>query len=88
MKEYRGVVNKLGVRDLVPADREAVGHQRVPVVELAELQGDAVAVLELRPEEQRGIELQLQQVTAQLLHVLLHYDVDGLSWKAKEQGGR
>ncbi len=77
--EERGVVKKLGVRDFISVDVEAVRHQRVPVVEVAELQSDAVAVLETRIEEQGRVELQLQQVTAQLLHVLFYYNAYCLS---------
>lgn len=76
MQEDGGVVHKLGEGDLVSVDEEAVGHQRVPVVELAELQSDAVAVLETLAKEQRRIELQLKQVAAQMLHVVFDDDVD------------
>ena len=85
MREDRGVVKKLGVRDFIPIDDEAVRHHWVPVVELAELQGDAVAVLERHIEEQGGIELQLQQVTAQMLHILFYYYLDDLPWVAKNK---
>lgn len=61
---------------MVSVDEEAVGHQRVPVVEVAELQSDAVAVLETLAKEQRRIELQLKQVAAQMLHVIFDDDVD------------
>lgn len=81
MHEDGGVVKKLGVRDIIAINEEAVRHQWVPVVEVAELQSNAVAVLEMLIEKQRGIELQLKQVTTQMLHILLYYDVDYLPWK-------
>lgn len=83
MQEDGGVVNKFGVWDFISIDKKAVGHQWVPVVEVAELQSNAVAVLETRVEQQRGIELQLQQVTTQMLHVLFDYDVDYLPWRTE-----
>lgn len=83
MHEERCVVKKLRVGDVISVDEKAVGHQRVPVVEVAELHGDTVAVLETLIEEQGGIELQLQQVTAQLLHVLFNDNVDDLPWVGK-----
>lgn len=84
MHEEGGVVHKLGVRDVISINEEAVRHQWVPVVEVAELQSDAVAVLETLIEKQRGVELQLKQVTTQMLHVLFYYDVDYLPWKTKK----
>lgn len=55
--EDGGVVDELLVWQLVSIDDEAVGHQRVPVVEVAELQRDTIAVLEVGIEEQGRIEL-------------------------------
>lgn len=78
------VVNELGVQDFMSIDEKAVRHQWVPVVEVAELQSDAVAVLETLFEEQRGIKLQLQQITAQMLHILFDYDVDYLPCRTKK----
>lgn len=69
---------------MISINEEAVRHQWVPVVEVAELQSDAVAVLETLIEKQGGIELQLKQVTTQMLHVLFYYDVDYLPWKTKK----
>lgn len=77
--EDGGVVEKLLVRQLVSVDDKGVGHQRVPVVEVAELQSDAVPVLEVGIEEQGGIELQLQHVAAEVLHVLLDHYFYGLT---------
>lgn len=84
MHKDGGVVNKLGVWDLVSVDEKAVGHQWVPVIELAELQGDAVTVLKARVEEQGGVKFQLQHVAAQLLHVLFDYNLDDLTWRRGE----
>lgn len=69
--------------DFISVNEEAVRYQRVPVVEVAELQSDAVAVLETCVEEQGGIELELEQVTTQMLHVLFNYNVDYFSWGTK-----
>lgn len=72
--EHGVVEEELLVRQLVSVDEEAVGHQGVPVVQLTELQSDAVPVLEAGVEQQGGIKLQLQQVPTEVLHVLLdHY---------------
>lgn len=79
VREDGGVVEELLVRQLVSVDDEAVGHERVPVVEVAELQSDAVPVLEVGIEEQGGVELQLQHVAAEVLHVLLDHYFDGLT---------
>lgn len=51
------------------------------MVELVELHGDPVAVLELGAEQQLGVELELQEIATQLLHVLLDDDLDGLPWE-------
>lgn len=83
MREEGAVVDELRVRDVLPVDEEAVRHERVPVVEVGELQSDAVAVLETCVEEQGGIELEVQQVTTQVLHVLFYYNVDSLSCGTK-----
>lgn len=64
MRQDGGVVQKLGVRDFFSVDEEAVRHEWVPVVEVGELQGDAVSVLEAHSEEQGGVVLQLQVVAA------------------------
>lgn len=77
--ENGGVVEELLVRVLVAINHKAVRHQRVPVVELAELQSDAVPVLEVGIKEQGGVELQAQQVSAEVLHVLLYHYLDGLT---------
>lgn len=81
MRQDRSVEEELRIRQLVSVDVEGVGHQRVPVVELAEFQRDAVPVLEVGVEEHGGIELELQQVAAQVLHVLLYHNPYGLAWK-------
>lgn len=79
--EDGGVVQELGVWDFISVNEKAVWHQRVPVVEMAELQGDAVSVLETHVEEQGGVIGQLQMVATQVLHVLLYNDVDYLTWE-------
>lgn len=77
--EDRRVEQELCVRKLLSVYVEAVGHQRVPVVELAELQRDAVPVLEMRVKQQGGVKLQLQKVAAQVLHILLYHDSNRLA---------
>lgn len=79
--EHGGVEQELLVAVLLGAHLEGVGHERVPVVELVELHGDAVAVLELGAEQQFRVKLQPQEVAAQLLHVLLNHNLDGLPWE-------
>lgn len=71
--DNRGVEDELFIGQFISVDEEAVGHHGVPVVELAELQSDPVAVLEVGVEKQAGIELQLQPVAAEVLHVLLYH---------------
>lgn len=51
------------------------------MVELAELQSDTVAVLEGRAEQQGGIELELKQVSAEVLHVIFYHDSYGLTFE-------
>lgn len=81
VRQNRRVEEELFVWQLVPIYYEAVGHQRVPVVELAELQSDTVAVLEVRAEQQGGIELELKQVSAKVLHVIFYHDSYGLAFE-------
>lgn len=72
-RDNRGVEDELFVGQFVSVDKKAVGHHGVPVVELAELQSDPVAILEVGVKKQGGIELQLQPVSAEVLHVLLYH---------------
>lgn len=65
-------------------DDEVVRHQRVPAVELTELQSDAIAVLERHSEQQRRIKLQFQEITAKVLHIIFNYNGDDLTFKVKE----
>lgn len=74
VRENRRVEEELPVRQLISIDKEAVRHQGVPVVELAELQRNAVPVLELGAKQQWGIKFQFQQVSAEVLHVFLYDD--------------
>lgn len=80
---YSGVEHKLLVAVLSVLDVEGVGHQRVPVVKSVELRCDAVLILELLVEEQLRVELELEVVAAQMLHVVLDHNLDGLSCKIK-----
>lgn len=49
------------------------------MVEVAELQGDSIAVLETCIEEQLWVKLQVQHVATQVLHILFYYNVDDLT---------
>lgn len=75
VREDGTIVEKMGVWDVISINDEVVGHHGVPVVKLDELLSDAVTVLELLFEEQGGIELQLEQITTYMLHILLNYDL-------------
>lgn len=55
------------------------------MVKVVELHGDAVTVLELLFEEQRGVKLQLEFIIAQLLDVLFNYDFNRLTWETKKK---
>lgn len=83
--QYGGVEQELLIAVVLGAHREGVGHERVPVVEMVELQGNAILVLELGAEQQLWVELELQEVAAQLLHVLLDDDLDGLPCEQSQQ---
>lgn len=73
VRENRSVEEELRVRQFISVNKEAVRHQRVPVVELAELQRDTVPILEVGVKQQGGIKLELQQVSTEVLHVLLYH---------------
>lgn len=83
--QHGGVEQELLVAVVLGAHLEGVRHERVPVVEMVELHGNAVLVLELDAEQQLRVELELQEVAAQLLHVLLDHDLDGLPWEQGQQ---
>lgn len=51
MQKQRGVEGETRVRNVIPIHMEAVRHQRVPVVQVAELEGDTIAVLEALAED-------------------------------------
>lgn len=78
MCEHRRVEEELWVGELVPVDEEAVRHQGVPVVQVAELQSDAVPVLERGVKQEGRVKLQMQQVSTEVLHVLLYHYAYGL----------
>lgn len=90
--EHGGVVEELLVAVLLSLDGEGVGHQRVPVVELVELHRNAIPVLELLLKQQLRVELEVQEVPAEVLDVVLNDDLDGLPWaggeRRKHQRGR
>lgn len=88
VQEHGGVVEKLLVAVLFPLDDEGVWHQPVPVIELVELHRDAIPVLELPPEQQLGVELEAEEVPAEVLHVVFNDDLDGLPWAGGERRRR
>lgn len=57
VSEDRGVEEELCVGKVIPVNEEAVRHQGVPVVKVAELKGDTVPVLERGVEQESGIKL-------------------------------
>lgn len=79
MHDEGGVEKKVGILNFISINNEVVWHEWVPVVEVGELQSDAVAVLQTPIKKQRGIKLHLKQVTTQVLHVLFDYDVNCLA---------
>lgn len=79
---HRRVEDKLLVVVLGPFDVERVGHQRVPVVQAVELRRDAVLVLEALVEEELGVELELEVVATEMLHVVLDHNLDGLTCRS------
>ena len=86
--EHGGVVEELLVAVLFPLDDEGVGHQPVPVIELIELHCDAIPVLELRPKQQLGVELEAQVVPAEVLDIVFNDDLNGLPWAGGERSSR
>lgn len=76
---HRVVEDKLLVAVFLVLDVEAVGHQRVPVVQRVELGRDAVLVLETRLEQQLRVKLELEVVAAQVLDVVFYHNLDGLA---------
>ena len=62
----------------LPADVEAVGHEGVPVVQMVELRGNPVLVLERLAEQELGSEQELVVVAAEVLDVVLYDDLDRL----------
>lgn len=79
--EDGGIVEELRVGDLSSVNKETVRHEWVPVVQLVKLHRDAILVLELCVEEQGWIELQLQVVAAQVLHVVFDHDPNSFTWQ-------
>lgn len=61
---------------------KCVGHQRVPVVQGVELGRDAVLVLETLVEEELRVELELEVIAAEMLHVVLDHNLDGLTCRS------
>lgn len=80
---YGGVEDKLFIAVVFLLNLEGVRHQGVPVVQGVELRCNAVLVLELLAEQQLGVKLELEVIAAQVLHVVLDHNLDGLSYRAK-----
>lgn len=83
--EHGGVVEELLVAVLLSLDDEGVGHQPVPVIELVELHGDAILVLELRPKQELGVELEAQVVPTEVLDIIFNNDLNGLPWAGEKK---
>lgn len=79
LSHYRRVEDELFVVVFFLLDVESIRHQRVPVVQGVELGCNAVLVLEALVEQQLGVELELEVVAAQVLHVVLDDNLDGLA---------
>lgn len=67
-------------------DLNAVGDQRVPVVEVVELGVDAVVVLEVGAVGEVRLEGQAEVILAQVLHIVLNGDLDDLADNDKPGG--
>lgn len=78
---YRGVVKELLVAVDFTLDVEVIWHKRVPVVKGVKLRGDPVLVLKTLVEEELWIKFKLKVVAAQMLHILLNYDLDSLTYR-------
>lgn len=50
----------------------------MPVIELVELHRDAIPVLELRPKQQLGVELEAEEVPTEMLDVVFDDNLNGL----------
>lgn len=61
-------------------DSDAVGDERVPVVEVVELCVDAVVVLEVGAVGEVRLKGEAQVVLTEMLHVVLNGDLDDLAW--------
>lgn len=55
----------------------------MPVIEVVELQGNAVAILELGSEQQLRVKLELQEIATQVLNVLLDDNLDGFPCRGR-----
>lgn len=79
LSHYSGVEDKLLITVIFLLNVESIRHQWVPVVQGVELGCNAVLVLEALVEEQLGVKLELEVISAQVLHVVLDNNLDGLS---------
>lgn len=86
--EHGGVVEELLIAVLLPLDDEGVGHQPMPVIELVELHRDAIPVLELCPKQQFGVELEAEEVPAEVLDIIFNDNLNGLPWAGGERSSR
>ncbi len=84
LSHHRGVEDKLFVAVILLLNVEGIRHQRVPVVQGVELRRNAVLVLEALVEEQLGVKLELEVISAQVLHVVLDHNLDGLSCRTDD----
>lgn len=60
----------------------------MPVIELVELHRDAIPVLELCPKQQFGVELEAEEVPAEVLDIIFNDNLNGLPWAGGERSSR
>ncbi len=84
LSHYRVVEDKLFVAVILLLNMESIRHQRMPVIQGVELRRDTVLVLEALVEQQLGVKLELEVVAAQMLHVVLDHNLDGLTYKIND----
>lgn len=85
VRHNRGVEKELLVAVDVILDVEVIGHERVPVVKGVKLSRNAVLVLEMLVKEELRIELKLEVVGTQVLHIFLNDDLDRLTYRKEKK---
>lgn len=75
----RGVEEELLVAVDFTLDVKVIRHEWVPVIKGIKLRGNPVLVLETLVKQELWIEFKLKVVAAQMLHIFLNDDFDGLT---------